>query len=72
MNLKNIRDEIIIREAVERLTGCVFRKTNLPMKYGTFTIQIHDGHCANIDFNLKDRCFSSKNINPCEVTSGKN
>ena len=63
MNLKNIKDEIIIREAVERLIESVAKRTKLPMKYGNFTIQIHDGHCANIEFNLKDRCFSSKGLN---------
>ena len=36
MNLKNIRDEIIIREAVERLIESVAKRTKLPMKYGNF------------------------------------
>ena len=62
MHLKNIRDEIIIQEAVGRLIGSVSRQTKLPMKYGSFIIQIHDGRCANIDFSLKNRCFSPKSL----------
>lgn len=62
MSLENVRDEIIIKEAVERLTQYVSKKTNLPMKYGSFVIQVHDGNCANIEFNLKERCFSSQDM----------
>lgn len=62
MNLDNVRDEIVIQEAVERLIKCVSKKTRVSMKYGSFTIQIHDGNCANIEFHMKDRCFSSKDI----------
>ncbi len=58
MNLENVKDEIIIKEAVERLIAYVSKKTYLPMKYGSFVIQVHDGSCANIEFNLKERCFT--------------
>ena len=61
--MENVRDETIIGEAVKRLMGCVFNKTKIPMKYGSFTIQVHEGNCAYIEFNLKDRCFKHKCFN---------
>ena len=62
MNLENIRDEIIIKEAVGRLIKYVSKRTNLSMKYGSFVIQVHDGKFANIEFNLKERCFASESM----------
>ena len=61
--MENFRDETIIKEAVKRLMGCVLRKTKTPMRYGNFTIQVHDGSCAYIEFNLKDRCFKQEYFN---------
>ncbi len=74
--MENFRDETIIKEAVKRLMGCVFRKTKTPMKYGSFTIQVHDGNFSYIEFNLKDRCFkhecfNSKNMNQLESKNEK-
>ena len=69
MNLKGIRDDIIIREAIERLLDRVKAKTRITLKFGNFTINMHAGKCVNIEFNLKDRCFAAKSAN---LHGGKN
>ena len=70
MSIKNIRDELIIKEAVARLIERVKRKTGMKLNFGNFTINMHEGQCANIDFNFKDRCFSSKSLNIHGVKNG--
>lgn len=60
MNIKNIKDDLVIKEAIERLVERVKRKTGVKINFGNFIINMHEGQCANIEFNLKDRCFSSK------------
>lgn len=60
MNIKNVKDDLIIKEAIERLIERVKRKTGVKINFGNFTINMHEGQCANIEFTLKDRCFSSK------------
>lgn len=63
MNLKGIRDDIIIKEAIERLLDRVKAKTGIRLKFGNFTLNMHEGKCVNIEFNLKDRCFALKTAN---------
>ena len=62
MNIKGIRDDLIIKEAIERLVERVKKKTGIKLNFGNFTLNMHEGKCVNIDFNLKDRCFSSKPV----------
>ena len=52
MNLKGIRDDIIIKEAIERLLDRVKAKTGIRLKFGNFTLKMHEGKCVNIEFNL--------------------
>lgn len=69
MNLKGIRDDIIIKEAIERLLDRVKAKTGIRLKFGNFTLKMHEGKCVNIEFNLKDRCFATNTAN---LHGGKN
>lgn len=69
MNIKGIRDDLIIKEAIERLVERVKRKTGIKLNFGNFTLNMHEGKCVNIEFNLKDRCFAAKSAN---LHGGKN
>ena len=70
MNIKSIKDDLIIKEAVERLIERVKRKTGVKIKFGNFKVNMHEGQCVNIEFNFKDRCFSSKIVNLNGVNNG--
>jgi hypothetical protein len=57
MQLEDICDEIIVKEAAKRLVSMTKRKTGNDIRFGTFTITIHNNLITTIDFNYRDRCL---------------
>jgi hypothetical protein len=62
MKLENIKDEIIIEEAVSRLKEKVKKSTGIELEHGDLIITLYQGACKKVEFNLRGRCFNKKPI----------
>jgi hypothetical protein len=58
MQGKNLKDQIIINEVVNRLIERLKNNLGLNLQYGSFVFHIHEGVCAKIDFNHKDKVYT--------------
>jgi hypothetical protein len=67
MSVNGQKDQTIINEVVNRLISRLKNNLGLNLEYGSFVFHIHEGVCAKVDFNHKDKIYTRPRTNEIGV-----